>query len=86
MLKIFRNVIVMFYVLVLSFSDNGTLLTIPEFYLQLIVWAPTRERAIQRMKRALNDTIITGKGGRIQQLSCPDILLQLHFCFIGIFS
>ncbi|KAL6579417.1 hypothetical protein OROMI_009633 [Orobanche minor] len=27
---------------------------------KLIVWAPTRERAIQRMKRALNDTIITG--------------------------
>lgn len=30
-------------------------------YFQLIVWAPTRERAIERMKRALNDTIITGK-------------------------
>lgn len=29
--------------------------------LQLIVWAPTREKAIERMKRALNDTIITGK-------------------------
>lgn len=28
---------------------------------QLIVWAPTRERAIVRMQRALNDTIITGK-------------------------
>ncbi|CAN1799176.1 Biotin carboxylase 2, chloroplastic, partial [Linum perenne] len=28
--------------------------------LQLIVWAPTREKAIERMKRALNDTIITG--------------------------
>ncbi|KAI3453257.1 hypothetical protein Pfo_009920 [Paulownia fortunei] len=27
---------------------------------KLIVWAPTRERAIQRMKRALDDTIITG--------------------------
>ncbi|GER51846.1 biotin carboxylase [Striga asiatica] len=27
---------------------------------KLIVWAPTRERAIQRMKRALSDTIITG--------------------------
>ncbi|CAH9057034.1 unnamed protein product [Cuscuta epithymum] len=27
---------------------------------KLIVWAPTRERAIQRMKRALNDTTITG--------------------------
>ncbi|XP_047308158.1 biotin carboxylase 1, chloroplastic-like [Impatiens glandulifera] len=27
---------------------------------KLIVWAPTRERAIERMKRALNDTIITG--------------------------
>ena len=29
--------------------------------LQLIVWAPTREKAIVRMQRALNDTIITGK-------------------------
>lgn len=29
--------------------------------LQLIVWAPTRERAIERMKRALDDTVITGK-------------------------
>ncbi|KAL2557657.1 Biotin carboxylase [Forsythia ovata] len=27
---------------------------------KLIVWAPTRERAIERMKRALDDTIITG--------------------------
>ncbi|XP_050373066.1 biotin carboxylase 1, chloroplastic [Argentina anserina] len=27
---------------------------------KLIVWAPTREKAIDRMKRALNDTIITG--------------------------
>lgn len=27
---------------------------------KLIVWAPTRERAISRMLRALNDTIITG--------------------------
>ncbi|KAJ7522255.1 hypothetical protein O6H91_18G003600 [Diphasiastrum complanatum] len=27
---------------------------------KLIVWAPTRERAIARMHRALNDTIITG--------------------------
>ncbi|CAL5431879.1 unnamed protein product [Camellia sinensis] len=27
---------------------------------KLVVWAPTRERAIERMKRALNDTIITG--------------------------
>ncbi|KAL2621613.1 hypothetical protein R1flu_001818 [Riccia fluitans] len=27
---------------------------------KLIVWAPTRERAIVRMQRALNDTIITG--------------------------
>ncbi|KMZ74410.1 Biotin carboxylase 1, chloroplastic [Zostera marina] len=27
---------------------------------KLIVWGPTREKAIQRMKRALNDTIITG--------------------------
>lgn len=27
---------------------------------KLIVWAPTRERAISRMKRALEDTIITG--------------------------
>ncbi|KAL3652833.1 hypothetical protein CASFOL_002514 [Castilleja foliolosa] len=27
---------------------------------KLIVWAPTRERAIQRMKRALNETTITG--------------------------
>lgn len=27
---------------------------------KLIVWAPTRERAIARMKRALDDTIITG--------------------------
>ncbi|KAK7841743.1 biotin carboxylase 1, partial [Quercus suber] len=27
---------------------------------KLIVWAPTREKAIQRMKRALDDTIITG--------------------------
>ncbi|GAU11807.1 hypothetical protein TSUD_75580 [Trifolium subterraneum] len=26
----------------------------------LIVWAPTREKAIERMKRALDDTIITG--------------------------
>lgn len=29
-------------------------------WLQLIVWAPTREKAIERMKRALDDTIITG--------------------------
>jgi acetyl-CoA carboxylase biotin carboxylase subunit len=29
-------------------------------YIQLIVWAPTREKAIVRMQRALNDTIITG--------------------------
>jgi acetyl-CoA carboxylase biotin carboxylase subunit len=28
--------------------------------LQLIVWAPTREKAIARMKRALEDTVITG--------------------------
>ncbi|KAK9911314.1 hypothetical protein M0R45_035231 [Rubus argutus] len=28
---------------------------------KLIVWAPTREKAIDRMKRALNDTIITVK-------------------------
>ncbi|KAH9314693.1 hypothetical protein KI387_023320 [Taxus chinensis] len=27
---------------------------------KLVVWAPTRERAIARMQRALNDTIITG--------------------------
>ncbi|KAJ0030864.1 hypothetical protein Pint_13887 [Pistacia integerrima] len=27
---------------------------------KLIVWAPTREKAIERMKRALNDTTITG--------------------------
>ncbi|XP_059278733.1 biotin carboxylase 1, chloroplastic-like [Lycium ferocissimum] len=27
---------------------------------KLIVWAPTREKAIERMKRALNDTIIAG--------------------------
>lgn len=27
---------------------------------KLIVWAPTRERAIARMKRALDDTVITG--------------------------
>jgi acetyl-CoA carboxylase biotin carboxylase subunit len=27
---------------------------------KLIVWAPTREKAIVRMQRALNDTIITG--------------------------
>nr|DAD29567.1 TPA_asm: hypothetical protein HUJ06_031035 [Nelumbo nucifera] len=27
---------------------------------KLIVWAPTRERAIERMKRALDDTVITG--------------------------
>ncbi|KAL8120570.1 biotin carboxylase 2, chloroplastic-like [Apium graveolens] len=27
---------------------------------KLIVWAPTRERAIERMKRALHDTIIVG--------------------------
>lgn len=27
---------------------------------KLIVWAPTREKAIKRMKRALNDTIIQG--------------------------
>ncbi|CAI5513872.1 unnamed protein product [Closterium sp. Naga37s-1] len=27
---------------------------------KLIVWAPTRERAIERMKRALHDTIISG--------------------------
>ncbi|KAI9201744.1 hypothetical protein LWI28_028547 [Acer negundo] len=27
---------------------------------KLIVWAPTREKAIERMKRALDDTIITG--------------------------
>ncbi|URE33597.1 RanBP2-type zinc finger protein, partial [Musa troglodytarum] len=26
---------------------------------KLIVWAPTREKAIERMKRALNDTVIT---------------------------
>lgn len=32
-----------------------------QVYFQLIVWAPTRERAIERMKRALNDTIIAGK-------------------------
>lgn len=29
--------------------------------MQLIVWAPTRAKAIERMKRALEDTIITGK-------------------------
>jgi acetyl-CoA carboxylase biotin carboxylase subunit len=28
---------------------------------QMIDWAPTREKAIDRMKRALNDTIITGQ-------------------------
>ncbi|XP_074556669.1 biotin carboxylase 2, chloroplastic-like [Curcuma longa] len=27
---------------------------------KLIVWAPTREKAIERMKRALDDTVITG--------------------------
>eukprot|EP01018_Ginkgo_biloba_P014856 Gb_20361 [translate_table: standard] len=27
---------------------------------KLIVWAPTREKAIARMRRALNDTVITG--------------------------
>ncbi|KAH7674650.1 Acetyl-CoA carboxylase biotin carboxylase protein [Dioscorea alata] len=27
---------------------------------KLVVWAPTREKAIERMKRALNDTVITG--------------------------
>ncbi|KAI0511015.1 hypothetical protein KFK09_011633 [Dendrobium nobile] len=27
---------------------------------KLIVWAPTRDKAIERMKRALNDTVITG--------------------------
>lgn len=27
---------------------------------KLIVWAPTREKAIERMKRALNDTVISG--------------------------
>lgn len=32
-----------------------------QVYFQLIVWGPTRERAIERMKRALNDTIIVGK-------------------------
>lgn len=36
-------------------SNHGTNL------FQLIVWAPTRERAIARMKRALDDTIIIGK-------------------------
>lgn len=48
-----------------SFYGSGTHLIILKFYLQLIVWAPTRERAIARMKRALNDTVITGKDGRI---------------------
>lgn len=32
--------------------------------MQLIVWAPTRERAIERMKRALTDTIITDTSGK----------------------
>ncbi|MCO5577678.1 hypothetical protein L7F22_031509 [Adiantum nelumboides] len=32
---------------------------------KLIVWAPTRERAISRMLRALNDTIITGLHGSL---------------------
>ncbi|KAJ3676293.1 hypothetical protein LUZ60_003705 [Juncus effusus] len=27
---------------------------------KLVVWAPTREKAIERMKRALDDTVITG--------------------------
>jgi biotin carboxylase len=30
--------------------------------LQLIVWAPTREKAIARMKMALDDTVILLKG------------------------
>jgi acetyl-CoA carboxylase biotin carboxylase subunit len=29
-------------------------------WVKLIVWAPTREKAIERMKRALSDTIIKG--------------------------
>ncbi|GLT62131.1 hypothetical protein SLA2020_347900 [Shorea laevis] len=37
----------------LMFGIFGTML-------QLIVWAPTREKAIARMKRALDDTVITG--------------------------
>jgi biotin carboxylase len=38
-------------------------------YIQLIVWAPTREKAIVRMQRALNDTIITGKANDPLQFS-----------------
>ncbi|MBE3554381.1 MAG: acetyl-CoA carboxylase biotin carboxylase subunit, partial [Thermicanus sp.] len=39
---------------------------IPPYYdsmiAKLIVWAPTREEAIERMKRALQEMIISGKG------------------------
>jgi predicted YcjX-like family ATPase len=43
---------------------------------KLIVWAPTREKAIERMKRALSDTIIRGK---FQAL----VIIQFGtFCFL----
>jgi hypothetical protein len=40
-------------------------LNLPKHHLylcvKLIVWAPTREKVIERMKRALSDTIIRGQ-------------------------
>jgi acetyl/propionyl-CoA carboxylase alpha subunit len=50
--------------------------------LQLIVWAPTREKAIVRMQRALNDTIITGKlsgKGHLTPVTCNYLLLSEKF-------
>lgn len=46
----------------LPVMEKYFILSLPDFWiiLQLIVWAPTREQAIDRMKRALNDTVITG--------------------------
>lgn len=46
---------------------------------QLIVWAPTREKAIERMKRALDETIIRGWCIIIQLRSY--FRLMLCICF-----
>lgn len=45
---------------------------------KLIVWAPTRERAIERMKRALTDTIITDTSGIPTTLDYHKLILDIQ--------
>lgn len=76
----------------LSSSASPYPLTACGACVQLIVWAPTREKAIQRMQRALSDTVIDGQPpphlvciGRPSAPSLPHPLLEMTcMCFFSL--